>query len=192
MYNSPKLSTAPPQINRNIKPPPVIDRSCKPKSGPADHSYANMPPPVLRGLKPAPEPSTMPHSYENLTGKRQLLRKVDSLPGTPPRPLKSSGVARAQSMRQETFLDADYCHMVPSRSESTRCYSLTKNTMKEDAYEDMGAMPTELRRESGYSDSTSSSDHDDDNGQYTNMKCPMPQQSEIPPALPPVSDFHLY
>lgn len=149
-----------------------------------------MPPPVIRTLKPAAEPTASPHSYENFPGKRPTLRKVDSLPGTPPRPPKSATVTRAQSMavRQDPDADTDYCHMVPSRSKSTRLYSLTKKPIKEDtSYEDMGAaVASDIRRESGYSDSTSSSsDHDDDNGKYINVENSKRRHSPPPPALPP-------
>ena len=194
-YDVPQSSAVAPQINRGVKPPPAVDRSCKPKPGQVDHSYANMPPPVIRTLKPAVEPTLTPHSYENYPGKRPALRKVDSSPLTPPRPPKPATVSRAQSLavRSEPVVDMEYCHMVPSRSKSTRLYSLTKKPIKEDtSYEDMGSLlASDIQRESGYSDSTSSSsDHDEDNGQYINMEDNKQRLSPPPPALPPVSNLH--
>ena len=148
-----------------------MNRAIKPKTLTEDHSYCNIPPKVdreskKRGMMLQPE-----HSYVNMgvpPPRPKHLPLVKILPESP-----FAGSLPNQPIQWSTGPadDSDYCPMKPpTRSEMTRCYSLTKEEKprsrspgNDQCYEDMSAVQT--RRYSGAKSTSSSSsslaDNDD-------------------------------
>lgn len=165
-------------VDRSTKPPPEVNRAMKPKALAQDHSYYNMAPPVDRGSKhkrgnmPQPE-----HSYINcgtLPPRPQHLPLVKSLNGNPYVGSLPNQPNRWSPVHEE---DAEYCIMesAPTRSHSSRCYSLgkderRKSPVNDQCYEDMSAIQTKrLSGTKSSSSSSSSSSSLGDNDEYTHM-----------------------
>lgn len=161
---SPSESVASPVVDRSTKPPPMVNRAAKPKTGKENHSYCNMPPKVDRELKYKSGTIAPPeHNYMNYgfhpPQRPQHLPLVKTLPGN-----HSVGAFPNQTDRWSSGPtdDADYLPMQPpTRSETTRCYSFTKEEKPgsravsvDQCYEDMSALQT--RRYSGGKSSSSS------------------------------------
>ena len=168
---SPSESVASPVVDRSTKPPPMVNRAAKPKTGKENHSYCNMPPKVDRELKYKSGAVAPPeHNYMNYgfhpPQRPQHLPLVKTLPGN-----HYVGAFPNQTDRWSSgpLDDADYLPMQPpTRSETTRCYSFTKEEKPgsravDQCYEDMSALQT--RRHSGGKSSSSSTsslaDNDD-------------------------------
>lgn len=149
----------------------MVNRAAKPKTGKENHSYCNMPPKVDRELKYKSGAIAPPeHNYMNYgfhpPQRPQHLPLVKTLPGN-----HYVGAFPNQTDRWSSgpVDDADYLPMQPpTRSETTRCYSFTKepklgSRAVDQCYEDMSALQT--RRYSGGKSSSSSTsslaDNDD-------------------------------
>ena len=151
-----------PVVDRSTKPPPEVNRNAKPVLH-KDQSYCNMPPPVNRGTKPRPSASAV-NSYENYPNRNKHLphARNGSLPVISP----------YQNVNHKEPTD-EYCHMTPRRSETTRCYSLSKRpSSPEDSYEEMASLNVAKRDSSSSSSSSSLSCHEEEDDAYLSMEAP--------------------
>ncbi|EDO44466.1 predicted protein [Nematostella vectensis] len=123
-----------PAVDRSVKPP-TVDRLTKP--------------PVNRTLKPSMDMSVPNvHPYENLGPDRVSLGLA----------------ASCDRIRKQESYDKCYTDMQPCRSDSTRCYSFSKEQSRDDeCYEDMQPILESIpKRESGVHSNSSSSDGEED------------------------------
>ena len=174
--------TEQPTVDRSSKPPPLVNRSIKPKVSMGNHQYSNMPPPVNRGFKPRDSTTTLSdHGYINCVRPQRPsnLPLQKFYPGNPQ-------FGSLPNQRNRWFVpkdNEDYCEMEPTRTDLTRCYSFDKNASSPSAasdqcYEDMA--PLQVRRNSGNGSSSSSSSLNDNESNYTVMGPPASLSSSLP------------